>query len=121
MAELDRTFLGVLAAQLEEAQETGNEDAVKALQMIWDLVLRLTEETLPPHLRLLNRLMAAEDEETIDKLLEGNRPLVTGTFAEVLEQTVASVEEDEDAPPEAAERLKQVLAKVKAMVGEGGN
>jgi hypothetical protein len=121
MAELDRAFLNVLAAQLGEAQEAGDEDAVKALQRIWDLVLRLTEETMPPHLRLLNRLMAADDEETIDKLLEGNRPLVTDTFAEVLEETVVSVEEDENAPPEAAERLKQVLTKVKAMVGEGGD
>jgi hypothetical protein len=121
MAELDRTFLGVLTAQLEEAQQAGNEDAVKALQMIWDLVLRLTEETLPVHLRLLNRLMAAEDEETIDKLLQGNRPLLTKEFAEVLEQTVVSVQEDEDAPPEAAERLKQVVAKVRAMLAEGGD
>ena len=121
MAELDRVFLGVLAAQLEEAHQAGNEDVAKALQMIWDMVLRLAEETLPPHLRLLNRLMAAEDVGTVDKLLEGNRPLLTEEFAEMLEQTVASVQEDEDASPEAAERLKQVLAKVKALTQGGGD
>lgn len=116
LAELDRTFLGVLTAQLEEAHQAGNEDAIKALQGIWDLVLRLTEETLPPHLRLLNRLLSAEDEDAIDKLLEANRPLLTDEFAEVLEQTVAGAQEDEGAPPETVERLKQVLPKVKAMV-----
>jgi hypothetical protein len=116
LAELDRTFLGVLTAQLEEAHQAGNEDAIKALQGIWDLVLRLTEETLPPHLRLLNRLLSAEDEEAIDKLLEANRSLLTDAFAQVLEQTVAGAQEDEDAPPETVERLKLVLPKVKAMV-----
>jgi hypothetical protein len=111
----------VLTAELEEAQATGNEDATKALQKIWELVLRLTEESLPPHVRLLNRLMSAEDEETIDKLLQANRPLVTAQFAEVVEKMVSNMEEGEEVPPEAIERMKQVLPKVKALVGEGGD
>jgi hypothetical protein len=121
LRELDRVFLTVLTAELEEAQATGNEDATKALQKIWELVLRLTEESLPPHVRLLNRLMSAEDEETIDKLLQANRPLVTAQFAEVVEKMVSNMEEGEEVPPEAIERMKQVLPKVKALVGEGGD
>ena len=121
MGELDRAFLTVLTSQLEEAQQAENEEAVNALQGVYDLVLRLAEETLPPPIRLLNRLMSAEDDETIDKLLEGNRPLITDKFVELVDQMVSSVQEDEEVPPEAVERLRRILPKAKSMVGNGGD
>ncbi len=115
-AEMDQVFLTVLAAEMQEAQETGNEEAAKSLQGIWELLLRLSEESLPPSVRLLNRLMAVEDEGDIDKLLQANRPLVTAQFVELLEQAQAGVQEDEEAPPESAERLALVAAKAKALL-----
>jgi hypothetical protein len=117
MAELDQAFFNILTAELQEAQETGNEDAAKSLQRIWELVLRLSEETLPPLVRLLNRLMSVEDEGKIDELLEKNRPLVTPEFVATLEQAQAAMQEDEEAPPESAERLALVLTKAKALLG----
>jgi hypothetical protein len=116
-AEMDQVFLTVLAAEMQEAQETGNEGAAKSLQGIWELLLRLSEESLPPSVRLLNRLMAVEDEGDIDKLLQANRPLVTAQFVELLERAQAGVQEDEEAPPESAERLALVAAKAKALLG----
>jgi len=116
-AEMDQVFLTVLAAEMQEAQETGNEEAAKSLQGIWELLLRLSEESLPPSVRLLNRLMAGEDEADIDKLLQANRPLVTAQFVEMLEQAQAGVQEDEEAPPGSAERLALVAAKAKALLG----
>jgi len=67
--------------------------------------------------RLLNRLMAVEDGGNIDKLLEVNRALVTPQFVEMLEQAQAGMQEDEEAPPESAERLALVIAKAKALLG----
>jgi hypothetical protein len=116
MAELDQAFFNILTAELQEAQEAGNEDAAKSLQRVWELVLRLSEETLPPLVRLLNRLMTVEDEK-IDQLLEKNRPLVTPEFVAMLEQAQTAMQEDEEAPPETAERLALVLAKAKALLG----
>lgn len=116
-AELDQAFFNLLASELEDAQEAGNESAVKSLQRIWELVMRLSEETLPPVVRLLNRLMSVEDEADIDKMLQANRPLVTEQFVAMLEQAQASMQGDEEAPPEAAERLALVAAKAKALLG----
>jgi hypothetical protein len=115
-ADLDQAFLNLLASELEEAQQAGNEEAAKSLQSIWELVLRLSEETLPPVVRLLNRLMTVEDEADIDELLQANRPLVTEQFVAMLEQAQAGMQEDEEAPPGAAERLALVMAKAKAML-----
>ena len=117
MAEIDQPFLALLVSEMQEAQEEGNEEAVKSLQAIWEILMRLSEESLPPVVRLLNRLMAVEDEGDIDKLLEANRALVTPQFVELLEQAQASMQEDEEAPPESAERLALVVAKAKLLLG----
>jgi len=116
-AELDQPFLNLLASELEDAQDAGNEEAAKSLQRIWELVLRLSEETLPPVVRLLNRLMSVENEADIDKMLQANRPLVTEQFVAMLEQAQVGMREDEEAEPEAIERLALVAAKAKALLG----
>jgi hypothetical protein len=112
--ELDQAFLNVLAANLEEARTAGNQDAVSSLQAIWGLVLRLMQESLPLELQLLNRMVAAEDDAEIERLLQENRDLVT----EGLVQLVGEVEDNmrEEGREEIAERLALVLGKVKGMV-----
>jgi hypothetical protein len=110
--DMDEAFLAVLRANMEQASASGNEQALAALQDIWEMTMRLVEETTPPELRFLNRLMSAEDEETIDEALEQNRPLVTEHLAEMLERAEASMREDGDT--ETADQLVQVLGKVRA-------
>jgi hypothetical protein len=113
--ELDQAFLNLLTANLEEARAADNEEAVRSLQALWGLILRLTEETLPPELQLLNRLLVAEDDVEIDRLLQENRDLVTERLVQVLEQAEANVREEGES--ETAERLAAVLKKVR---GTGG-
>jgi hypothetical protein len=117
MAEIDQPFLALLVSEMQEAQEEGNEEAVKSLQALWEILMRLSEESLPPVVRLLNRLMAVEDEGDIDKLLEANRALVTPEFVELLERAQAGMQEDEESPPESAERLALLVAKSELMLG----
>jgi hypothetical protein len=66
---------------------------------------------------LLNRLMSVENEADIDKMLQANRPLVTEQFVAMLEQAQVGMREDEEAEPEAIERLALVAAKAKALLG----
>jgi len=113
--ELDQAFLNLLTANLEEARTAGNEEAVRSLQALWELILRLTEETLPPELQFLNRLLVAEEDAEIDKLLQENRGLVTEQLVQVIEQAVASVREQGDS--DTAERLAAVLDKVRGIGG----
>jgi len=112
--DLDQAFFNVLASNLEEARTAGNAETVRALQALWGLVLRLVEETLPPEQRLFNRLMAAEDDAGIEKLLQANSGLVTERLVQFLEQAEAQMREEDALEP--AERLALVLEKVKGMV-----
>jgi hypothetical protein len=116
--ELDQAFFSVLASQLEEAQSSGDQRAVEALQGIWSLLVRLAEESLPPEIQLLNRLMTAEDDATVEQLLQENRDLVTERLVQFMEQAEVSMREEDSL--ETAERLARVREKAQAMVGGSG-
>jgi hypothetical protein len=111
--ELDQAFFNILAANLQEAQSAGESETVEALQEVWSLVLRLVEETLPPEMQLFNRLMMAEDDMEIERLLEARRELVTERFIQFLEEAEANMQEDGSV--ESAERAALVLEKAKSL------
>jgi hypothetical protein len=116
ITEIDDAFLNVLGANLQEAQKAENEDALNALHEIWNVVIGLMEEAMPPELRLINRLMAAEDEVTIERLLEENRNLVTQRMAQFVEQSEAETREEGDT--ETAEQMALVLKRMRRMLAE---
>lgn len=109
--ELDQAFFNVLSANLREARAAGDAEAFKSLQALSALLVRLMDESLPPEVRLLNRLMAAEDDATVDELLQENRDLLTEDLVQYLEDTEATMREQ--GTLETADRLASVLAKVK--------
>jgi hypothetical protein len=116
--EFDDVFFNVLTANLEEAQSAGDQQAVRALQQIWNLVLEMVEESLPPELRFFNRLMEAENEAEVDHLLHENQHLVTEQLITFLEETNARMQEE--GSEEAAEHLARILRKARAVrVGVG--
>ncbi len=111
--ELDEVFINVLAANLKEAQDAGNEEAIKVLQALWSLLMRMREESLPPELRLFNRLMVVEEDQ-VDTLLQENRDLVTERLVGFTEKTEANAREEGET--EMADRMVLVLEKMKGMV-----
>jgi len=110
-SELDQAFFNVLAANMEEARAARNEEALSSLQAIWGLLLQMREETLPPEVQLLNRLMAAEDDADIENLLQGNRDLVDERLIQLVEGMEARTREEDQV--ETADRLALVLEKAK--------
>jgi hypothetical protein len=112
--ELDQVFFNVLGANLEEARSSGESEATKALERIWGLILQLIEETLPPEVQLFNRLLVAENDEQVEQLLQDNRELVTERLVQFMQDTQARMQEEGE--EKNAERLAQVLEKVRGMV-----
>jgi len=113
--ELDRDFFDVLAANLEEARSAGDRESAESLQRIWSFLMRLVEESLPPEVRLFNRLIAAEDDAEIERLLQENRNLVTERLAQFMQEAEANMRET--GALETAERVVHVREKVKQMKG----
>jgi len=113
--EIDQAFLSILSSNMEEARTAGDTETLESLQAIWALVLKLMEETLPPEVRLFNRLMSAEDEAEVDKLLEDNQPLVTEHLTQFIEEAATRLEES--GGPEVTARITLLKEKVKTLLG----
>ncbi|MDY7077522.1 MAG: CpXC domain-containing protein [Chloroflexota bacterium] len=117
-SELDQVFFNLLTTNMEEAQSAGNVEAAKSLQAVGDLVLRLMEETLPPEIQLFNRLVAAEDDAEIEKLLQENHALVTENLVQFMEAAEADMREEGSL--ETAERFALMIEKAKGVLAESG-
>jgi hypothetical protein len=114
--ELDQAFLSVLSINLKDAQAAGDQKAVQSLQSLWNLVVQLMEETLPPELRLFNRLMSTEDDAQVEKLLQENHSLVNERLVQFMEQTETNMREE--GSTEAADHLVKVIQKARGMIAK---
>ncbi len=107
LSEMDETFMAVLQQQLREAEQAGDREYLEQLSRVVQVVNQLTEESMPPELVLVRRLMMASDEQ-VRELLQHNRELLQAPFFEFLQGLEAESRERGDA--QAAERFAHVLA-----------
>ncbi len=112
--EIDEAFLNVLGANLQQAHKREDEDTLEALREVWGVVMGLMEEAMPPELRLINRLMAAEEENHIERLLEESKNLVTERMVQFIEETEAKAREEGDL--ETAEQMALVSEKMSTIL-----
>jgi len=112
--ELDQVFFNVLTSNMKAAQAENNRDTVVSLQTIQNLLLRLIEESLPPEIQLFNRLMAAEGEAEVEKLLQENRTLAE-RLVQFMEETKAKLAGEKAI--EIAEHIALILEKTKSIAG----
>ncbi len=117
LVELDDLFLNVLATEIENARQAGDQKTVSRLQNVWQLVMQLLQEQVPPELLLLTQLMEAPDEGAIRQILEANAQMVDADFVALLEQ----VEQDMRArgEEELAQKASVALGIARAMAPQG--
>jgi hypothetical protein len=114
LVEMDDLFLNVLASEIENAQQAGDQETLSRLQEVWRLVMQILQEQVPPELLLMTQLMEAPDEETMRQVLEANSQMLTGEFLELLER----MEQDFRArgEEEVAQKAARALELARAMV-----
>jgi len=99
----NEAFLLTLAANIAAAQDQKQEEVVKTFEELYEQVLRVLEDNLPPELKLVNQLMRAETSEARRDILQSQRDLVTPRFLELLDALAKDAEEQQQ--KEAAQRL----------------
>jgi len=114
LVEMDDLFLNVLASEIENAQQAGDQETLSRLQEVWRLVMQILQEQVPPELLLMTQLMEAPDEETMRQVLEANSQMLTEGFLELLER----MEQDFRArgEEEVAQKAARALELARAMV-----
>jgi len=112
--ELDALFVAILGAALRGAQESGDAEEVKRLQAINDAVLEILQENLPPELRFVNDLLAAEYPQETQKLLQEHQAELTPKFLEILAALADDLEKQQKT--QTAQRLRDIRTQAEAMI-----
>jgi hypothetical protein len=84
LGEMDDVFMYVLSANLNQAEQRGDQDYAAILQHIQDLVIQEMEKQAPPELRLVNQLIRAENVDEQRELLAENSRLVNPELLQIV-------------------------------------
>ncbi len=68
-AEIDDAFFAVLQASAQDAQRRGDEQMLKALSAVNEVVMQVIAERQPPEVQMINMLLAAKYPDETEKLL----------------------------------------------------
>lgn len=112
--EIDTLFLAILGAALRGAEENGRKEDADRLQRVNEIVMQILQEGLPPELRLVNDLLAAEYPQETQQLLSERRQEWNSDFLELLSELASDLEFQQRS--EAAQRLKDIRAQAEALL-----
>ncbi len=112
--DIDEVFMAVLSLNLQEAEKQNVQDALARLQVIYDEILVIAEEGMPPEIRLINDLLRAPYPDGTRALLKERQGEVTPEVLALMDQLSQQLAEREDA--EAAKRLKDIKTQAMLMV-----
>ncbi len=107
-------LMAVLSMNLQEAERTGATAAIGRLRTIWRAIMEMLEESMPPEVRFINRLLEEEFPEGTQAMLEENREQVNDALLEAMEAIAKDLERQGQAT--AAKRLRDVRGQAVLMV-----
>jgi hypothetical protein len=86
--KIDEAFMSVLAAKMNEAEQTDDIPQFQALNEIHALIYAQMESTMPPHVQLLNQMVQAESPDEQEQLLNENESLISEELVKMIDQVL---------------------------------
>jgi len=117
--QISDIFMSVLAANMERAEREKNTALLQRFQMVYDEVLSLVEEGLPPEVQLINELLRAPYPDGTRELLNQYREEVTPEVLDLMERMAADMaerKEEDGGFAETAKRLRDIRTQAMLMV-----
>jgi len=102
---INELFIEVLKNQLDLAHQKNDQTRLAKLQMIVDIIQK--SSTPPPEYEVIEKLLEAEDESTMQKILADHPGIITQEFTQMLPGLITQAESQKEAP-EVVEKLKKI-------------
>jgi hypothetical protein len=116
-AEIDDVFMAVLSANMREAERRKSKAALDRMTVIYDEIMALFDEAMPPEVRLINELLSAGYPNGTRELLKEHQAELTPQFLELMEQLAQDIGQREDADSaQTAKRLRDIRAQAMLLV-----
>jgi hypothetical protein len=113
-AQIDDFFLSVLASRMQAAEQADQPEEAEKLSQINDVILKLIQESQPPEIQFVNRLLGADYPDATAALLEENRGLVSADLLEIMERL--GQELTRNGQETLAQKLAQIQNQATAML-----
>jgi hypothetical protein len=114
IGQIDELFLNVLAANLQAAEQAGQQEAAEKLSQIGDIIMKLIEESQPPEVQFLNQLLSADYPEETQGLLEENRQMVDTKLLELMHLVGEDMKDGQR--EQVAEKLARIQKQAESLV-----
>jgi hypothetical protein len=115
--QVDEVFMQVLSANMQEAERKGNRELMSRLGMVYEEIMSLYEQSLPPEIQLLNELLEADYPEETRAMLKENREKITPEIIDLMAQMADEMagREGEDAA-NTVKRLRDIRSQAMLMI-----
>jgi hypothetical protein len=113
LQEIDSAFLSVLEANIAESEQRQRHDVVERLRAIRNMIAEVLQESAPPEIRLINRLLQAEYPDETRQMLRENQSMVTFEFVGMLD--MLSQDFADRGQEESSEQLKRIKAQAELL------
>jgi len=113
--QINELTLNALALNLQAAQQAGRTDEAQRLQQLGDILVKLIQDSQPPEIQFINRLLTADYPEGTQDLLEKNLQQIDEHMLELMRL----VEHDltQSGRTELAKRLAEIREQVASLAG----
>ena len=116
-AEIDDTFMAVLSANIREAERRKSRAAFERMTMIYEEIMAMYEEGMPPEVQLINDLLRAPYPAGTRDLLKEHQAEITPEVLELMERLAEDMAQREDAESsQTAKRLRDIRAQATLLV-----
>jgi hypothetical protein len=112
--EISEVFMSVLAMNIQEAERRKAQEALQRLQMIWEEIMAVVEEGMPPEVQLINQLMSARYPDQTRSMLKQVQAQVTPDLLALMDRLAEDMDERQD--KDSAKRLRDIKAQATLMV-----
>ena len=113
LEEIDSTFFSVLEANIAQSEQRGQHQAADQLRAVRTAISEVLQESAPPEVRLISRLLQAEYPDQTRQILQENRAAIDQEFIEMLDLLAQDLAERGQG--KTSDQLRQIKAQAELM------
>ncbi len=115
--EIDDVFIAVLTANMQEAERRHARAALERMSVIYDEIMTIYEESMPPAMQLINDLLEAPYPEGTRQMLQERRQEITPDVLELMDELAANMaQRGTDEWAQTAKRLRDIKAQATLLI-----
>jgi transcriptional regulator with XRE-family HTH domain len=113
MEEIDSVFFSVLEANLAQSEQQHQHQVADRLREIQNMIAQVLQESAPPEIRFINRLLQADYPDETRQILMDNKAMIDAELLSIFDVLGQDLEQRGDT--QTSEQLKKIKAQAEIL------